>query len=847
MRALSSELLAAQKSGSVTPYVKVVLTQPVSPYTVYTFDNVGYDGALLRVNEIVQYQEPWGGLTSIRLRNFDKYFGDKDLKGWKVELYWGAKISTGYEGCLDSPLFVWNQRDMSSGGVLYTELDCLDMWWQIAFNETIRAGERIEGEATSPSSFTIGEVITSSPAGATGILVGVSSDSILVTAVSGTFDGKDYAYGASASVTCDTVTIVVAASGAAAAKDTVIKDLIASIMPTSITDVVVDEDDPDSTVTTYCPLLVTQVGESARGITRQLLQMSKCGARIGNDSKLHILYLDQTDVANYEYYNDHSHWTQLRERAVIMPNSVLFVDAMPDDLGNYPAYSGTSKDQNSVDLIGEFSTIQVNPSIEYNGDVPGGAERFAKNWIHQRLAEAYQGEGRAPMNCGQELYDMVQIVDDRSGLTIKARVGRIDRIYRPGVYEIKLRLGGVMSEFGALPGSNPDTDIRDTSPGTDAIGFRKNPLDIEWDKILPKAIQGYHHDITFSATDWDTVAWTSGTIKFYDGTEQAISSGNFDMPDGQIYYIYFDLDDASPNVLKTTTSYTSVMDLKTGLVCLVQRGSSTGILCTVIPSYGKEPLITADFIDMTGIKNYTYPDGTHVQSLLNTQIQAGHILLSAETYYASETYNIAGKEVQIVRSDTAPTDTTKLWWDTTLKVMKRYDGAAWTTMAGEWYNKTGILIDATKGIRAYGTNMAFATFADETNARAGTNYQVKMDSNGYLVAGAGAIYINSNGILVSGASACIFIYDTPGGTQIGGIGYNSTNTAVAIWANTGKLIYIVSNTTIILSASQIDIGGALVPQVANSYYLGSAIYPWGYTYSANVIVTTSLTIPASAS
>ncbi len=124
--------------------------------------------------------------------------------------------------------------------------------------------------------------------------------------------------------------------------------------------------------------------------------------------------------------------------------------------------------------------------------------------------------------------------------------------------------------------------------------------DFDWTE-LPKAVQGFEHNITFTSVDYNTVSWSSGTIKFYDGTTQAISSGSFNIPTAFVYSIYFNLDDASPGVLKTTTNWISVATPSTGELAVIQRGSDTTINATIIPNKGKMPFISADVIHVGGI------------------------------------------------------------------------------------------------------------------------------------------------------------------------------------------------------------------------------------------------------
>jgi len=307
--------------------------------------------------------------------------------------------------------------------------------------------------------------------------------------------------------------------------------------------------------------------------------------------------------------------------------------------------------------------------------------------------------------------------------------------------------------------------------------------------LLPQAIQGYHHDIAFSATDWDTVAWAAGTIKFYDGTTQSISAGNTgNLPTGSIYYIYFDLSPGYPytypitwggdDILRVTTDYLSVMDARTGMICLVQRASDTGIKATFIPSYGKEPLLTPDFIDMTGLKVYDYGDGKHLQAILDTQISAGNLKLTAAT-----------------------------------------------VKDGEWYDASGVEIDATHGINIYGTANALTTRA----TKAGT-IQCYVGADGKLYAGGGTVSLDSTGIKITGAGRLNFLYNgTPWGyisSYAGSLTIDAQEEELRLSAK--KDIHLRPDTTIVRSRADIR------PYSNNDYDLGTTSYRWKNLWAVTV-------------
>ena len=83
-----------------------------------------------------------------------------------------------------------------------------------------------------------------------------------------------------------------------------------------------------------------------------------------------------------------------------------------------------------------------------DGNIGTVAEVEARGEAYLRKAEIQRVSGvvRVPLNCGEELYDVIEITDSRAGLTsAKRRVLGISVLYdtRKGLYEQKLYLGAV--------------------------------------------------------------------------------------------------------------------------------------------------------------------------------------------------------------------------------------------------------------------------------------------------------------------------------------------------------------------------------------------------------------------
>ncbi len=86
------------------------------------------------------------------------------------------------------------------------------------------------------------------------------------------------------------------------------------------------------------------------------------------------------------------------------------------------------------------------------------------------------------------------------------------------------------------------------------------------------SLLGWSHDMVFSATDNDTVAWTSGTIRLQNGQTYSIGSGNTGNI-GAVTYVYLDTD-VSTTALQTTTTNSDAVGHNKILVAVVAPSPS---------------------------------------------------------------------------------------------------------------------------------------------------------------------------------------------------------------------------------------------------------------------------------
>jgi len=120
---------------------------------------------------------------------------------------------------------------------------------------------------------------------------------------------------------------------------------------------------------------------------------------------------------------------------------------------NHVQVEGYDPGQGEAIVVDAFSWGQVDRFYDRlrrvedrNLDTVAKAEGRGEAYLRQAEMEAVDGAILAPVNCGQQLYDVVDITDDRAGLsTAKRRVIGLTLVYHPrrGEYQQRLILGGV--------------------------------------------------------------------------------------------------------------------------------------------------------------------------------------------------------------------------------------------------------------------------------------------------------------------------------------------------------------------------------------------------------------------
>lgn len=151
----------------------------------------------------------------------------------------------------------------------------------------------------------------------------------------------------------------------------------------------------------------------------------------------------------------------------------------------------------------------------------------------------------------------------------------------------------------------------------------------------------YTHNIVFSVTDKDTVAWASGTITLSNGRTFSISSGNTGNMAAKTY-VYLDTG-VSSTVLQTTTTVATAMGANKKLIAWAQNGSAQ-------PTFTVYNGIGGIRLDSSSVSisnnNWTYTGAWSVTDADTIAWASGTLKTSDGTSYSitgSNTGNMAAK------------------------------------------------------------------------------------------------------------------------------------------------------------------------------------------------------------
>jgi len=732
MRTLDSTLETAQQSKSLVPACKIVLTHGETSYTLE-------EDRILRIPSYIEH--PWRiNAKGVLLSNADGYFTDLDLKGYQAVIHWGLVTKSGKKYSYGSPMWVtWQQLD-SSPGNLVCELTMLGI------------PDLMDEDGASDSY--------------------IPDDT-------------------------DTKTVKTLLTQIAGATLGVFNHCQAY-------EIVWDSDEDDDSLLLHKPKdgFRIYLGGSRLAAFKRVLEYCACVARFENDGKIHILKPTTTGTTyDYEYSleSGHAFFSKAYRKSLVIPNYIVVQSQEDDD----PQYSGHASDAESYALLPKRKFYQVR--LESNAE----ATSIAGAILGRYQLNAEVGSAEVPMNCGAELYDYVKVTDVRENDYRRGNIGYIEREYTPARRIYNMRFG-----FGEPPIVKRTKELYQAL-NREVSGLSLSRLTVK--DLYAENIMADNIDMVWldpeGNIDWENVNWD--TFNFDD------------LPDGETYGKYKTLHlDASGVFLEEDTLYylrlpgkavaelwksdTAPTSPAEGDLWIdtnytpnkVKRWSGTewqelpaddiedlnrGIAVREV----KQAALTADGLvlldeldDSGGVYKRTKAAAISADGMVlldkvttgtyglvkSTDIQAGHILLSE---CLGDLRDIDGDLDDIANGSTYGK----------LRLTDISAGhillSSNTVISGQWYDESGVEIDATHGINIYGTNNALTTRATKTGT-----IQCKVDSSGRIVAGGGAVILDANGIEIRGTNALKLTYSGSYSAYI----YTSTSGHLVLYPASGYYV-----------------------------------------------------------
>ncbi len=214
-------------------------------------------------------------------------------------------------------------------------------------------------------------------------------------------------------------------------------------------------DEDDGVIATYAPYVEAQQGDSVLAFVRNMMSMTECAIRIRPDG-YHIVRPRVRQPPHYTYSSGgHPFYKASQSNRLIIPNVVYAVE-QPHAIGSKVKHVGTAEDTVSLSKLGIIATFIVDSSIKSTAE----ASNRAGAWMKRMQMKQWTGTLRVPMNPAQEMYDVVEVSDWRSQMSMQGVVTRLHRHWSQGEYYLSMELGmwpvvGLMAETG-YPGPPMD-------------------------------------------------------------------------------------------------------------------------------------------------------------------------------------------------------------------------------------------------------------------------------------------------------------------------------------------------------------------------------------------------------
>ena len=243
---------------------------------------------------------------------------------------------------------------------------------------------------------------------------------------------------------------------------------------------------------------------------------------------------------------------------------------------------------NTVDANGNITTVTLRSS-ESGFKLPAGASTQTVNWI---IADDWQESD-----------------------TLLVRTFRVWSLVASGTPDSERFQGEISSEPTRYwrvrawnrPGAGRwiySDALTGTVQSSAALSF-KTSKPVVGDFAVSKGFQAQiTADVRFSATDNNSVSWTSGTIYYPDGDDEAVNSGSMNLASGRTYWVYKTIG-AANRTLGITENPAFVLSTTRVLVAQISTSGDTAELATIVTPWMLGSTFTAAAINVNRLSAIT--------------------------------------------------------------------------------------------------------------------------------------------------------------------------------------------------------------------------------------------------
>ena len=201
-----------------------------------------------------------------------------------------------------------------------------------------------------------------------------------------------------------------------------------------------DTDAGDSLLTTYMPkdAFFIRQGDSRLSVIDKLLSYTNTERRFEDDGEIHLKVPATSGAYDYEHALDtgHTFFAKSIREALVVPNKVV-VESFPND---DPRYSGNYASPAS------YALMPINSYLRTKLEDTPQATAIATAMIKRVEMASQSGSASVPMNAGLELFDYINVTDERASDNRDGNIGSLQRHYdgsgTANSYMLSFSLGG---------------------------------------------------------------------------------------------------------------------------------------------------------------------------------------------------------------------------------------------------------------------------------------------------------------------------------------------------------------------------------------------------------------------